>query len=89
MKIPFISSDECEHEEWELKPSNGVAHDARWVGDDATLRRIKTYYKHCANCGERLGHMGHDSVGNIGHEVIESITIPADVVNEYRDDTPE
>lgn len=85
MKIPFINSDECEHEEWELKPPNGVAHDARWAGEDAFFTRTKSYYEYCTKCGERLSTVGMDSEGEVGWETLESFTIPAEVVEQYRD----
>lgn len=87
MNIPFIGSDECSHDEWELKPPNEVAHDARWAGNDAVFTRTKTYYEYCTECGERLSHIGMDSEGKVGWETLESFTIPAEVIEQYRDDS--
>lgn len=85
MKIPFIGSDECEHDEWELKVNceYGIHH-AQWHGDCVRLERTRTYYEHCTECGERLSGIGYDADGNGGWETLESFTIPAEVVEEYR-----
>lgn len=87
MNIPFISSDECDHDEWELKPNSehGI-HSAQWAGEHVRLERTRTHYEHCTECGERLSMIGKDADGKVGWETLESFTIPAEVVEEYRDE---
>lgn len=86
MNIPFISSDGCDHDEWELKPnSEQGSYTAQWHGEHVNLTRIRTYNEHCSDCGKQLSMIGHDAEGNVGWETLESITIPAEVVEQYRD----
>lgn len=87
MNIPFIGSDECGHEEVELRPnSDQGVRNAQWNDGGVVLSRTRTWYEHCTECGERLGMIGYDADGNVGWETLESVTIPAGVVEEYRDE---
>ena len=85
MNIPFINSDKCDHDEWELRPNSNEAHNAQWHGEAVVLSRSRTWYEHCTECGERLSSIGKDAEGNVGWETLESFTIPTEVVEEYRD----